>query len=107
MPIEPVGPPPPRDADLERLVFWAAMRAGTVFRSCAESPYHPRIEVPVKIAESVRLDYVRWLECFKEEPMAETEHQPGCPMLQAWDHGEFQAPCYCDDHGGEEGGKRD
>lgn len=23
------------------------------------------------------------------------EHQPGCPRLEAWDHGEWDAPCTC------------
>ncbi len=23
------------------------------------------------------------------------EHRAGCPRLQAWDHGEYQAPCTC------------
>ena len=23
------------------------------------------------------------------------EHEPGCPRLLAWDHGEFEAPCTC------------
>jgi len=24
-------------------------------------------------------------------------HQPGCPRLQFWDAGEYEAPCYCFD----------
>ena len=23
------------------------------------------------------------------------EHEPGCPRLQFWDAGEFEAPCWC------------
>ncbi len=34
--------------------------------------------------------------------MATREHRPGCPRLQFWDAGVWDAPCTCFDHEQEE-----
>ena len=31
-----------------------------------------------------------------------SEHEPGCPRLQFWDAGEYDAPCTCKDEGTDE-----
>lgn len=34
------------------------------------------------------------------------EHQPGCPRSQFWDAGEYEAPCTCDEEGGDASDRR-